>query len=108
MDKKELRTRITQEDTLLGSRTEAFLLGSGFLMTALGISDVDFEKSAIGVLGLFISLIWFLVGWQSRQAITSLHNLYHREFPDDEINRAVFSKSCGGEKSWGRLLDPQN
>ena len=66
MDKKELRTRITQEDTLLGSRTEAFLLGSGFLMTALGISDVDFEKSAIGVLGLFISLIWFLVGWQSR------------------------------------------
>ena len=106
MDKKELRERVTQEDALLGTRTIAFLLGNGFLMAALGISDVDFEKYSMGGLGVFISFIWLSIGWQTRQAITVLHNLYHKEFPDDEINKAVFSKIMWQKKIVGTIFGP--
>lgn len=106
IDKDELRERITQEDALLGTRTTSFLLGNGFLMAALGISEVSFEKAIIAALGVAIALIWLLVCWQSKRAITVLHQLYHQHFPDDPINKAVFSKLMWEKKFLGNLFGP--
>lgn len=106
MDKRELRKRITEEDALLGNRTISFLLGCGFLMAALGISSVDFEKYVIGALGICVSLIWLSIAWQTRQAITALHNLYEEHFPDDEINQAVFSEIMWKRKIVGTIFGP--
>ncbi|MCK8515735.1 hypothetical protein M0534_05260 [Methylonatrum kenyense] len=106
MDKKSLRERITEEDTLLSSRTLAFLLANGFLIAALGISGVEFERKAIGILGISLTIIWFCIGWQVRRAITALHEIYHENFPDDEVNRAVFSRIFWKRKLLGTVLGP--
>lgn len=106
IDKKELRDRITQEDNLLGSRSITFLLGNGFLMAAHGISDIDFEKYSIAALGVLVTIIWLSIARQTRDAITVLHNLYHKEFPDDEINNAVFSKILWKRKLVGTVFGP--
>lgn len=104
MDKKELRDRINHVDTLLGSRTIAFLIGNGFVMTAFSNSSNTFDNNTLCFLGLTIALIWFFKGWQTRQSITGLHLLFITNFPDDEINQTVFKKVWWKRKFFGTVL----
>ncbi len=104
MDKKELRDRINHVDTLLGSRTVAFLIGNGFVMTAFSNSSNIFDKYTLSILGLIIALIWLFIGWQTRQSITSLHLLFVSKFPEDEINQTVFKKVWWKRKYVGTSL----
>ena len=92
MEPNDIRERTNQEDTLLGNRTTAFLLGNGFLMAAFGITGDTFEKHVMAALGVGISLIWLLVAWQSRQAITALHEIFLNHYPNDKINTLIFER----------------
>ncbi|MEM1346093.1 MAG: hypothetical protein AAGI34_16130, partial [Pseudomonadota bacterium] len=90
MKPDEIRARTRDEDTLLGNRTTSFLLGNGFILAALGLTDDHFEKCIMAILGVALSLVWFLVAFQSRAAITELHKMYEDRFPDDELQKIVF------------------
>ncbi len=86
----ELRKRTTEEDSLLGARTAAFLLCNGFLMTARSVSNGTSAAFAISFLGFSIAIMWLITSAQSWKVITALHKKYHELFPNDPINALVF------------------
>ena len=108
--KKEYRDRINHSDILLGGRTTAFLIGNGFLMTALGtdvgVEDPSRYQTEIARLGLMISGVWFLIGFQTRRSITKLHCRFRKEFPDDQVNNIVFSSLLWRHEGLGQWLGP--
>lgn len=106
MIKENLRNQITHEDQLLGKRTTAFLIGNGFLMGALGIIDTSFEKHAIAALGLFASIIWLVISWQSRMVLAALHQAYDRKFPHDKIKKLIAKNTLWKRKWIGTMFGP--
>lgn len=89
MDHQSIRQRTVEEDTLLGSRTTAFLIGNGFVLTALG-SNRDMEYSwAIAIFGLVLSLVWLLTTLQSHRVIQALHKMRLTLDQSDLINDRV-------------------
>ena len=104
--KKELRDRINHVDSLLGSRTIAFLIVNGFLMSALGTSDIGLGKIGAALLGLLITGIWLFIGVQTRRSITRLHVKFTQEFPDDEVNKVAFSGLFWRHKGIGEWIGP--
>ena len=58
MDHKSIRERTVEEDSLLGSRTTAFLIGNGFVLTALGSTQNMPYSWVIAVFGFLLSIVW--------------------------------------------------
>jgi hypothetical protein len=49
--------------------TEIFLIPSSFLVAALGTADTNLHRAAVSVLGLAVSLLWWMC---SREALAEL------------------------------------
>jgi len=106
MDHKAIRQRTVEEDTLLGSRTTAFLIGNGFVLTALG-SNKDMPYSwGIAIFGLILSLVWILTTVQSHRVIQSLHKLRLNLDTPDIINDAVSATTFWKPGYFRTLLGP--
>jgi hypothetical protein len=56
----------TSSDPDLIKVTEIFLVPSSFLVAALGTADTNFHRSAVSLLGLIISSLWWIC---SREAM---------------------------------------
>jgi hypothetical protein len=50
--------------------TEIFLIPSSFLVAALGAADTNLHRAAVSVLGLTVSILWWMC---SREALAELH-----------------------------------
>lgn len=50
--------------------TELFLIPSSFLVAALAAADTNFHKAGVSILGLVVSLLWWLC---SREALAETH-----------------------------------
>ncbi len=90
-----IQNRINAEDSLLNSRTTIFLLTNGFLLAILGVESYGLLRLAFCFLGIFVTGIWFLIGWQSYRILREFHNERANRFPDSiEVNvskKALFS-----------------
>lgn len=82
-----IRKRTVEEDTLLGSRTIAFLIGNGFVLTALSSSTVTTISYdwVISIFGLMLSIVWLLTVFQSYLVIQALHRSRYYINGIDEI-----------------------
>ena len=89
MDCTSIRKRTVEEDTLLGSRTTAFLVSNGFVLTALGANPEPSYKMAIAIFGFLVSVLWLLTVLQSYRVIQALHNLRSSVDENDRINDTV-------------------
>src|SRR5436309_13979193 len=49
--------------------TELFLIPSSFLVAALGTADTNFHRAAVSLLGLVVSVLWFMC---SREALAEI------------------------------------
>ena len=49
--------------------TELFLIPSSFLVAALGTADTNFHRAAVSLLGLVVSVLWFVC---AREALAEL------------------------------------
>ena len=45
--------------------TEVFLVPSSFLVAALGTADTNPHRAGVSVLGLVISLLWWVCSWEA-------------------------------------------
>lgn len=52
--------------------TEIFLIPSSFLVAALGTADTNFHRTAVSVVGLIISILWWIC---SREAFDDIVKL---------------------------------
>ena len=106
MDHKTIRQRTVEEDTLLGSRTTAFLIGNGFVLTALG-STQDMPYSwVVAVFGLLLSTVWLLTTIQSHRCIQVLHRLRLEVKEQDLVNETVAENTFWKAGYFSTLLGP--
>ncbi len=77
-----IQNRINAEDSLLNSRTTIFLLTNGFLLAILGVESYGLLRLAFCFLGIFVTGIWFLIGWQSYRILREFHKERANRFPD--------------------------
>jgi hypothetical protein len=106
MDSDSIRKRTSEEDTLLGSRTTAFLIGNGFVLTALGSNPEPSYKAAIAIFGFIVSILWLLTTIQSYRVIQALHALRPTLDETDQINDTVISAILWKADSVKTLLGP--
>ena len=89
VDQDRLRRRIEIEDPLLNSRTTIFLATNGLWLAAIRVGELDDLKTSITLVGIFLSVVWFICGRQSRNVIAALTKEYCSEFPDDPVEIIV-------------------
>lgn len=89
MNHEDIRKRTYEEDTILGSRTTAFLIGNGFVLTALGTMKGSEFDPAVTFFGLLLSVVWLLTTYQSYRSIQALHQLRLEIAETDAINDAI-------------------
>lgn len=77
-----IQNRINAEDSLLHSRTTIFLLTNGLLLATLGIESYGRFRLVFCILGILVSVVWTLVGWQSWRIIREFHIEREERFPD--------------------------
>ena len=106
MNHKAIRERTVEEDALLGSRTTAFLIGNGFVLTALGSSSEMAYAWVIAVFGFILSVVWILTTIQSYRVIQSLHKFRIDVDAQDSINNLVVSKTFWKAGYLSTLLGP--
>lgn len=102
-DASEFRQRITREDDLLNKRTTVFLVTSGLLMTAVGISDDLVFGLIISMLGTIVTIFWVILSWQNWNVIKQLtieYRKHHSEnYIENIVQRAMF------KPGWRRPTD---
>ena len=72
-----------QSDPDLIKVTEIFLVPSSFLVAALGTADTNLHRALVSLLGLIISVLWFLCSQEAiaeRVSNGSVHTLRSRIF----------------------------
>lgn len=106
MNHKLIRQRTIEEDTLLGARTVAFLIGNGFVLTALGANSNLLYGGAIAIFGFALSILWMLTSIQSHRVIQSLHRLRLTIKETDPINDAVIQSTLWKPGYFSTLLGP--
>ena len=106
MDNERIRKRTVEEDSLLGARTTSFLIGNGFVLTALGANPEADYKSVIAVFGLVMSVLWLLTTSQSWRVIQALHKLRGSTEEVDVIDDAVRNATLWKAGSAKRFLGP--
>jgi hypothetical protein len=79
---KRIQSRIDAEDSLLHSRTTIFLLTNGLLLATLGIETYGLFRLMFCFLGILVTIVWILVGWQCWRKICELHREHGKSFPD--------------------------
>ena len=72
-------------------------------MTAVGVASTFPFKTLLCIFGFLIAVIWTITSFQIWRVITSLHELYHENFADDEINNRVF-QSIQWKTTFGRTV----
>ena len=72
-DLSRIQERIDAEDTLLHARTTIFLVSNGLLLASLGIQAYGSFRLVFVLLGVLVTIVWVLVGWQSRRIIRAFH-----------------------------------
>ncbi|WNO11662.1 hypothetical protein [Teredinibacter sp. KSP-S5-2] len=101
MDHANIRKRTVEEDALLNTRTGTFLVGNGFILTALGTQGGAPYTWMIAIFGLAMSILWLFTTVQCFNVIQALHRL-RADIPDsDPINDAVTQAT--GWKEGGRI-----
>ncbi len=93
MNPIDIRKRTVEEDTLLGSRTGAFLIGNGFILTAFGANNEPQYQSVIAVFGIVISILWLLTSLQSYCVIHALHKNNNGDAIENIVREATFWKT---------------
>jgi hypothetical protein len=87
--KQEHTELIRQEDGYLADRTHIFLVASGLLFTAAGVSKDAVFQGIIACLGLIVSFSWFSCTYQSWKIVVYLHKKYSETYGDDEFHQAI-------------------
>jgi Mn2+/Fe2+ NRAMP family transporter len=64
---QELTTLASSPHPDLIKITEIFLIPSSFMVAALGTADTNFHRAAVSILGLIVSVLWWVC---SREAIS--------------------------------------
>ena len=88
-DQTALRSRIEVENSLLNSRTTIFLATNGLWLAVFSAKALGNLNTAIAVVGLVVSIVWFICGRQSRNVIAALTKEHLDKFPDDPIEKLV-------------------
>lgn len=52
--------------------TEVFLIPSSFLVAALGTADTNLHRAAVSVIGLVVSILWWVSSAEALQEETSI------------------------------------
>lgn len=89
MDHISIRKRTVEEDALLNTRTGTFLVGNGFILTALGTQGGAPYTWLIAIFGLAMSILWLFTTVQCFSVIQALHRLRSDVQDPDPINDAV-------------------
>jgi hypothetical protein len=45
--------------------TEVFLIPSSFLVAALGTADTNLHRAAVSLVGLVVSVLWWISSWEA-------------------------------------------
>jgi hypothetical protein len=69
---KSIRQRIEVEDALLNNRTTIFLAMNGLWAASVGLGQDSSFRIGVGVLGVVVSLLWWICAWQSQRVIAAL------------------------------------
>ena len=103
--KPEYRERIILEDNLLISRTTIFLVTNGILLTAVSIANDPIVGILIAILGLVITVFWFICSWQNWKVIKNLtiKNLKANKNAPDPVEEVVQKSLC--KHGWRRPTD---
>ena len=87
--KNKLRQMIVLEDSYLQERTNIFLVASGLLVTAAGVSNDSSFQLVIALLAIVVCVFWFLCAYQSYKIVVYLHAQYAERYHDDEFASAI-------------------
>lgn len=92
--RKDYRKRIIREEGLLNSYSSVFLITSGLLLTAFGISDDVTARLILSFLGLIMTITWSLCTWQSWKILTELNHdyrkIYNLNYLEEIVQNALF------------------
>ncbi len=88
-DAQSYRARIVREDDLLNSRTTLFLVTSGLLLTAVGLSQDRIIPVLISSLGIIVIVSWIVVSHQNKKVVATLTASYRKNHGDDYIEALV-------------------
>jgi hypothetical protein len=90
IDPRIIRERIKDEDSLLNSRTNIFLVVNGIGFVAIGLDKfVALNSAALCLLMSLIDLIWFLCSRQSIKLLSALTKLLRFVDPEDSVEGLV-------------------
>ena len=63
--------------------TEVFLIPSSFLVAALGTADTNPHRAAVSVIGLVVSVLWWVSSWEA---------LAEQTASDDSTKASILSR----------------
>ena len=98
--------RIAEENTLINARTVIFLIANGFFVNAIGTYESLFFRVILCLLGLVVTLIWFISNIQVWKVLTALHEVREIHFPGDKLNRMIFEKLQWKSQGVSRYFGP--
>ena len=99
----DFRKRIMREDDLLNSRTTLFLVTSGLLLTAVGLSTNPFIGLLLTVLGILVTIAWSICSWQNWKVIKHLTIEYRECHKENYIENIVHGAMF--KPGWKRPTD---
>ena len=97
-----VRERIRDEDSLLNTRTNIFLIVNGIGLVAVGLNKPMISPLLLCLLMAFIDLLWFLCSRQSLALLSALTKLLRSVDPDDAVEGLIQGILGGGRKHWIR------